>query len=138
MSAIQYICVVIFVFMLLRKVIATVLLLVFAASTFSRVFRVADYYVNTETYSKNCENKARPKLHCNGKCQMMKKLKQDEQKEQQAPDSKSSAKSETLSSRSFYQQQIFAVEPLIQEFSRTTAIGKPMDRAIPVFHPPGC
>lgn len=124
--------------MLLRKVIATVLLLVFAASTFSRVFRVADYYVNTEAYSKNCENKARPKLHCNGKCQMMKKLKQDEQKEQQAPDSKSSAKSETLSSRSFYQQQIFVVEPLIQEFSRTTAIGKPMDRSIPVFHPPGC
>ena len=121
-----------------RKSIALVLLLVFAASTFSRVFRVADYYVNTAAYSKNCENKARPKLHCNGKCQMMKKLKQDEQKDQQSPDSKSSAKSETLSSRSFYQQQIHAVEPLIQQFLHKMAIGKPLDRTIPVFHPPGC
>lgn len=124
--------------MLFRKVLALVLLLVFAVSTFTRVFRVADYYVNTAAYSINCVNKAKPKLQCNGKCQMMKKLKQDEQKEQQNPDSKSSAKSETLSSRSFYQQHINALEPLIQHFQLAIAMGKPKDSTIPVFHPPGC
>lgn len=121
-----------------RKLIALVLLLAFSVSTFSRVFRVADYFMNTEAYSKNCVNKAKPKLHCNGKCQMMKKLKQQDQQEQQSPDSKASAKSEILSSRSFFQQQIAALEPIHPYYMRSQDIGHPQDRTIPVFHPPGC
>jgi hypothetical protein len=34
--------------------------------------------VNLETYKKSCENKAKPMLHCNGKCQMLKKMKKQE------------------------------------------------------------
>ena len=33
-------------------------------------------------YAKNCINKARPKLHCNGKCQMMKKMRKRKKKKQ--------------------------------------------------------
>ena len=33
-----------------------------------------DYYVNSDFYKARCENKARPKLNCNGKCILAKKL----------------------------------------------------------------
>ena len=46
--------------------------------TFSRSIAMADYLVNLEAYKKACVNKAKPKMHCNGKCQMMKKLKKQE------------------------------------------------------------
>jgi hypothetical protein len=121
----------------IKQTIALLLLAAFAISSFSRVFWVADYYVNTAAYSKNCENKAKPKLQCNGKCQMMKKLKQEEQKDQQVPEQKSGAKFEILSSRSFYQQPThFFTEPSVVFLSFST-IGTPIDRNIPVFHPPG-
>lgn len=48
------------------------------AQTFSRSIALADYLVNLEAYKKACVNKAKPKMHCNGKCQMMKKLKKQE------------------------------------------------------------
>ena len=39
------------------------------------IFPVVDYLVNYEYISKVlCENKAKPKLKCNGKCQLMKGL----------------------------------------------------------------
>lgn len=39
------------------------------------VFPVVDYVVNYEYISKVlCENKAKPELECNGKCQLMKEL----------------------------------------------------------------
>ena len=48
------------------------------AQTFSRSIAMADYLVNLEAYKKACINKAKPKMHCNGKCQMIKKLKKQE------------------------------------------------------------
>lgn len=35
-------------------------------------------------------------MHCNGKCQMMKKLKQEENKDSQNPDSKNEVKTDVL------------------------------------------
>jgi len=43
---------------------------VFFAQTFSNAVIVAGYYVNTGAYAKNCENKDKPWMHCNGKYQM--------------------------------------------------------------------
>ncbi|WPQ60668.1 hypothetical protein SIO70_20155 [Chitinophaga sancti] len=57
---------------------------------------VFDYYTNTATFAENCENKARPSMHCNGKCQMMKKLKQEENKENKAPEKRSENSSELV------------------------------------------
>ena len=48
------------------------------AQSFSRSLLLADYLVNVEAYKKQCVNKAKPMLHCNGKCQMLKKLKKQE------------------------------------------------------------
>jgi hypothetical protein len=73
------------------------------AQTFSKSFVMADYYTNTSKYAKNCVNKAKPKMNCNGKCQMMKKLEQEEKKDQENPERKAENKNEILlSSKSFY------------------------------------
>jgi hypothetical protein len=39
---------------------------------------MADYMLNLEAYKKACINKSKPMLHCNGKCQMLKKMKKQE------------------------------------------------------------
>lgn len=86
-----------------KQIIAFVFLLAFGVQTFSKAFIVFDYFANTKAYAKNCENKAKPIMHCNGKCQMMKKLKQEEKKDEQNPERKSENKNEiVLSSKSFY------------------------------------
>ena len=60
-----------------------------------------DYYADTAAYSKSCINKDKPKMHCNGKCQMMKKLQQEEKKEQQEPVKKFDNKIEVYSNYSY-------------------------------------
>ena len=41
------------------------------------------FKINQDYIAKNlCENRAKPKMHCNGKCQLMKKLKQADKEEQ--------------------------------------------------------
>lgn len=69
--------------MLLRRTIALFLLLSFLTQAFSRYFIVADYYVNTSSYIENCINKDKPWMHCNGKCQLCKKLHQQDNSDKQ-------------------------------------------------------
>jgi len=93
----------------MKQLTAIFLIVAFAVQTFSSGFVVLNYYTNTASFAKNCENKARPKMHCNGKCQMMKKLKQEEKQDQQNPERKSENKIEVLSSRSFFYTSIAAI-----------------------------
>jgi hypothetical protein len=87
----------------MKKIAALLLLLAFSAQTFSRGIVILDFYVN-QSYitAKQCENRYRPMLHCNGKCQLVKKLKQQENKDQQNPERKLENKNETFSSGTFF------------------------------------
>jgi hypothetical protein len=86
---------------MIRFTAAILLIFAFAIQTFKGGFVIFDYYANTAAFAKNCINKAKPKLHCNGKCQMMKKMQAEEQKDQQVPERKFDNKIEVLSSRYF-------------------------------------
>ena len=55
-----------------------------------------DYYLNIAAYKKNCVNKEKLVLHCDGKCQMMKKLRQEESKNEQNPERRNNNKNELL------------------------------------------
>ena len=68
-----------------KKLTIIILFAAFAVQTFDKALIVFNYYSNTVSFAKNCENKAKPMMHCNGRCQMMKKLKQEENKEKQNP-----------------------------------------------------
>lgn len=49
----------------------------------NQVFIVANYSINKDYISKVlCENKDKPKMHCNGKCLLKKQLAKEEKKEQ--------------------------------------------------------
>jgi len=54
--------------------------------TFSREVLVVDFALNRATITARfCVNKARPQLHCDGKCYFAKQLKQQEERENKAP-----------------------------------------------------
>jgi hypothetical protein len=108
----------------------------FIVQTFNQASIVARYYVNTAAFAKNCENKATPQLHCNGKCQMMKKLQQASKNDQQAPEKSGNAKNEVLSSKSFfasiqYDQLVAKIQ--FNEYQ----IGSLASITTAIFHPPG-
>jgi hypothetical protein len=81
---------------MLKRLTAIILIAAFVTQTFSNGFVMLSYYTNTETFAKNCVNKARPLLHCNGKCQLMKKLQQEENTNKQNPQRRNENKTEPL------------------------------------------
>lgn len=126
------------VFIMLKQITALILLLAFGFQTFSKAFIVVDYYTNTSLFAKNCENKDRPQLQCKGKCQMLKKLKQEEKKEEQNPDRKGEHKNEIpLSSKSFFTAFNF-IGFIIKSNKKIPhyLTGKGSAPVFPIFHPP--
>jgi hypothetical protein len=120
-----------------RHITAIIFFAAFLAQTFSKSFVMADYYTNTSKYAKNCENKAKPKMHCNGKCQMMKKLQQEEKKDQENPERKGENKNEiVLSSKSFFTTVSNYRIHLTKRLYPTLQSPKETDRSFEVFHPP--
>jgi hypothetical protein len=119
-----------------KKLTAILFLLVFGASTFCQAVIVANYYANTAAYAKNCENKARPMMHCNGKCQMMKQLQEEEKQNQDDPGRKADNKNETLSSKSFYPTLALSSNIIAASEFFTAADDCPQSFLLDVFHPP--
>lgn len=120
-----------------RQIIAIMLLFAFGLQTFQRTGILLGYYLNPGTFAKNCINKYRPQLNCNGQCQMMKKFKEEERKEQQNPERKLENKAETLlSSRSFFASFTSVSFSTNMPFIRPISSGHPVDRAPGIFHPP--
>ncbi len=120
----------------MKQVIAFIFLLAFAMQTFSRAIIVWDYALNTKAYAKNCENKARPQMHCNGKCQMMKKLQEQEKKDQQNSERKAENKSELI----FAYYNCTPTNNLIYTKISRQYPAKPAEKEIKIssaiFHPP--
>lgn len=65
-----------------RSILVHLLIFTTLTANFSQVFVQAGFELN-EHYivSKLCINRDKPQMHCNGKCYLMRKLKQAEQKE---------------------------------------------------------
>ncbi len=114
------------------------MLAAFIAGNFSRNLIIADYYTHTASYEKNCENKSKPQLKCHGKCQMMKRLKAEEKKDQENPERKAENKNEPVVS--FHSSVIpFAVVSRSCESIKhyiSYKEGVTLHRSLSVFHPP--
>jgi hypothetical protein len=74
---------------LFKRTATFLLLLCFLAQSFSRWLVVVDYCIDTAAYAKNCVNKDKPMMHCNGKCQMCKKMEQQDNPDKQTPERRS-------------------------------------------------
>ena len=118
-----------------RQAIALFLLIAFTLKTFNGAVIVLDYYTNTAAFASHCENKALPELDCEGKCQMVKKLTEEDKKEQQNPGRKATDKSE-ISARHFfvrctlYNPAVITSSP--SYFHTSLSAGVLAD----IFHPP--
>jgi hypothetical protein len=120
---------------MLKQIFALFLLLAFVAQTFSSGFIMLNYFSNTAAFAKNCVNKARPKMHCNGKCQVMKKMQEDEKKDQQMPERKFENNADLFFSKSFF----YTIDPVIVGSFKAIAIDKnyPLTGfSFSFFHPP--
>lgn len=97
---------------------------------------MADYLVNIEAYKKACVNKAKPMMHCNGKCQMLKKMKKQEgDNGTNLPTPKFNHFDEVLSSKSFFPSiEYISLENIILFHSYNVDFNSTYIRVI--FHPP--
>ncbi len=67
---------------MLKSFTSIFLLFALSSSQFSQLFIYAGFELNQDYIASTlCENKDKPELHCEGKCFLMKKLKQAEEKE---------------------------------------------------------
>lgn len=117
------------------KAFAILLVIAFLAQTFSKGLIIANYYSNAQAYAKNCINKAMPTMHCNGKCQLMKKLKQEDNKNRQNPDRKNEVKTDVLYFAQIKQQIAYQLILNIRQFPNVQ-YKLTQDIATDIFHPP--
>ncbi|MGZ3751254.1 MAG: hypothetical protein ACXVB0_23655 [Mucilaginibacter sp.] len=67
------------------RITAIVLIIAIISCSFSRFFIYAGFEINKNYIAaKLCENRNKPWLHCNGKCYLMKKIKQADEKQNAA------------------------------------------------------
>jgi len=117
------------------KLLAFFLIVAFFAQTFSKGLIVANYYTNTSVFAKNCINKVKPQMHCNGKCQLMKKLKQEENKDSQNPERKNDLKIDLLFFSQNKQPLLYIPCLIVNSFAQFQH--QPIkDAATEIFHPP--
>ncbi len=86
----------------MKSFLVVILLFSFAAQSFGNVWLCVDYKMNLEKYAKNCINKARPMLKCNGKCQLAKKIQEEEAQKQKDAEKAAPKIDYTLSSQHFF------------------------------------
>jgi len=97
---------------------------------------MADYAIRMDDYLAFCENKDRPEIQCNGRCQLDKKIQQENHKDQQNPERKSEHKNEYCTLQSDY------FLPDLNTYKMETTVhfpytqGEECKRSTFVFHPP--
>ncbi len=121
----------------LKKTISFIFLLSFIAQIFGSTIVLAKYYSNKAPFIKNCINKNKPQLKCNGKCQMMKKMAEEEQKEKDDLEKKSGLKISVLSTKSFFNNKVADAIAINSNLSyHQFQVQSTTDRSFSVFHPP--
>jgi hypothetical protein len=74
---------------MLRNTVILILLISTLVSTFDKGFIVLNFFANQKYIAQNlCENRDKPRLNCCGKCQLRKKLNQEDKKDNQLPERK--------------------------------------------------
>lgn len=118
-----------------RQLTAFIFLASFAVQTYNGAFILVNFYTNRAAFAKFCVNKAKPKMHCNGKCQVMKKMQEAEKKEQQNAEQKLEVQSPMLCSGSVFCflkiPLAINIKPTVYDIDYTIR-----SSSSDVFHPP--
>jgi len=120
---------------MITRLIAILLICSSFSMNLSGVFVFAGFEMNEAYIAKElCVNKDKPQLHCNGKCYLMKKLKQAEEKEQKQERQllKIQLQAPLAHLQIVFKQYCSAVKPVRIPFTT----GKPLAKVNSIFHPP--
>lgn len=122
----------------MTRLISIILLSGFLFQSFSKVLILANYEMNKEYITKNfCENKNKPKMHCNGKCHLKKQLEKDEKREN-APVNNVKEKLEIQLFPQFQNNSLFHLYAtgkfVFAPFNDLEASSP----SFSIFHPPSC
>ena len=120
----------------MRQASLILLLLAFVMQSFRQLIIVMDYYINPAEYEANCINKKKPLLKCHGKCQMVKKVNQEEQKDKDNPVRKFENSFSLYSASHNFYSFIIPLAFLHSNHSSLDCIGFPVQRNSDIFHPP--
>lgn len=115
--------------------VSILLLFSLLMTNFSNLFLFAGFELNRNYISaKLCVNKNKPELHCNGKCYLMKKLKQAQEKEE---------KQDRQSQNNHFQEAVVVVPVVFKRYAVgeieihvPTSMGMPSSIKNSVFQPP--
>ena len=112
-------------------------MLIFVCQTFEKQLLTLDFYANQSFVSKNlCENRNKPQLHCNGKCQLQKKLNQAANNDKQNPERKVESSNEVLFCKNSFPQVAIPFLISIQKEYFTPDTKAIVDQSFEFFHPP--
>ena len=106
-------------------------------STFNRSIITLDFYANQKYIAGNlCVNRTTPSMHCDGKCQLQKKLKQEDNKDKQNPERRDQNSNLVISSKTFFAQLTLPLHTLIKKKYFNKETGTSVDQPFQFFHPP--
>jgi hypothetical protein len=119
-----------------KPIFAFILLAAFALQSFNNTFIVFSFYINQKKIAATlCENRYRPMLHCDGKCQLAKKIKQEENRNSQQSEKKPENNNEIVSSISFFITGLYDGSTAVIQFKKFSEyVVKGVHSS--VFHPP--
>lgn len=121
-----------------KQVITVFLLLIWFSQLSGRYFVMLDFYLNQDFIAQTlCINRDKPQMHCNGHCQLSKKLNEESKKNQESPERRTDNRSEIFYAALFQKDLLTPLFTIVaKNYLHPDCIGSPIDQATAVFHPP--
>lgn len=123
----------------MKFILVPILMMLVLTQTFNKWLVVFEYKLNKDYIAqKLCVNKAKPKLHCNGKCQMMKRL-AEEEKQNSTSNTNSTSKvkiPELIFSNEVKQFLLPSSDISVVPYNEEPSTFIRRAPAFPIFHPP--
>jgi hypothetical protein len=103
---------------------------------FSKMIVVAEFYANRDYIARNlCVNRFNTAVHCAGRCQLDKRILQEE-KSSGDKELRQESRNEVLSSKSFFASAAAPVPVIVDRVYPIAQVSHPVDRPLSIFHPP--
>lgn len=120
----------------MKRSVAVLLTFLILLSSLGQSIVFMHYLINKKYYAiVLCENKAKPKMACEGKCKMLKEMKEQDKKEQ-SPSAPTKEKQETVQ---FFHRKVELTFNHFTETKKYTSfylLPKMQSVSFSIFHPP--
>ena len=123
----------------MRRTLSIALFILYLAAVFRPLFPFVDYWMNKQYIATTlCENRDKPKMHCCGKCHLMKQLAQAADQDPKAPAPNRADAKESFAATHTGNTPQFGFSPLAGDASVIFLYSENYFSVSPsgIFHPP--